>query len=92
MNKKLQSAKPDDFSLTTNLNQASEAGSHDIDPDITEREQVETERERLLAAEREQRLLAETLAEATLALTAQTSHTAVLEEILRQVQRVVPCE
>ncbi len=92
MNKKLQSAKPDDFSLTTNLNQASEAGSYDIDPDITERKQVETERERLLAAEREQRLLAETLAEVTLALTAQTSHTAVLEEILRQVQRVVPCE
>ena len=29
MNKKLQTAKPDDFSLTTNLNQASEAGSHD---------------------------------------------------------------
>ena len=46
----------------------------------------------MLAAEREQRLLAETLAEVTLALTAQTSHAAVLEEILRQVQRVVPCE
>lgn len=47
---------------------------------------------RLLAEERERRLLAETLAEITLALTAQTSYTAVLEEILRQVQRVVPCQ
>ncbi|MBI1881175.1 MAG: PAS domain S-box protein, partial [Chloroflexi bacterium] len=57
--------------------------------DITQRK---AEQEHLLAAEREQRLLAETLTEITLALTAQTSHTAVLEEILRQVQRIVPCQ
>jgi len=58
--------------------------------DITEQKRAEAERERLLAAEREQRLLAETLHEVTLALTAQTSHEAVLDEILRQARRVVP--
>jgi len=52
--------------------------------------QSQTEREGLLAAEREQRLLAETLTEVTLALTSKTNHTAILDEILRQVQRVVP--
>ncbi|MCP4537514.1 MAG: PAS domain-containing protein [Chloroflexi bacterium] len=60
------------------------------DTDITERKRVEEERERLLVAEREQRLLAETLAEVTLALTSQTQHDAVLDEILRQAQRIVP--
>ncbi len=58
--------------------------------DITERKRVEEERERLLAAEREQRLLAETLRDVTLALTAQVSHEAVLDEVLRQTQRIVP--
>jgi len=58
--------------------------------DVTERKRVEEERERLLAAEREQRLLAETLAEVTLALTSQLSHEAVLDEILHQAQRIVP--
>jgi PAS domain S-box-containing protein len=58
--------------------------------DITERKQVEEERERLLAAEREQRLLAETLREVYLALAAQTNPEAVLDEILRQMQRLVP--
>jgi len=58
--------------------------------DITERKRAEAERERLLAAEREQRLLAETLREVTLALTSQTQHAAVLDEILRQAQRLVP--
>ncbi len=57
--------------------------------DITERKQAETERERLLKAEREQRLQAETLAEVTLALTSQISHKDVLDEILRQMQRLV---
>ena len=52
--------------------------------------QAEEERESLLAAEREQRLLAETLTEVTLALTAHTNHIAVLDEILRQVRRIVP--
>ncbi len=58
--------------------------------DITERKRAQVERERLLAAEREQRLLAETLREVTLMLTSQTSHAAVLDEILHQAQRVVP--
>ncbi len=44
----------------------------------------------LLAAEREQRLLAETLREVTLALTSQTDHEAILDEILYQVERIVP--
>jgi PAS domain S-box-containing protein len=58
--------------------------------DVTQQKRAEEERERLLAAEREQRLLAETLYEVTLALTAQTSHEAVLDEILRQARRLVP--
>ncbi|MBC8249887.1 MAG: GAF domain-containing protein, partial [Anaerolineales bacterium] len=57
----------------------------------TERKRAEEEQERLLVAEHEQRLLAETLAEVTLALTSQTSHSAVLDEILHQAQRIVPC-
>ena len=60
--------------------------------DITAQKQAEAERERLLAAEREQRLLVETLHEVTLALTAQTSHKAVLDEILHQAKRLVPCD
>ncbi len=52
--------------------------------------QAEAERERLLAAEREQRLLAETLTEVTLALTSHTNHIAVLDEILGQLRRIVP--
>lgn len=55
-----------------------------------EKQRAEEERERLLVAEREQRLLAETLREVTLALTSQTSHAVVLDEILRQAQRLVP--
>ena len=58
--------------------------------DITERVQAEEERERLLVAEREQRLLAETLREVTLALSSQLSHETVLDEILHQAQRLVP--
>jgi PAS domain S-box-containing protein len=58
--------------------------------DITARKRAEAERERLLAAEHEQRLLAETLREVTLALTSQTSHAAVMDESLRQAQRIVP--
>jgi PAS domain S-box-containing protein len=56
---------------------------------ITKSDQFKVEQERLLAAEREQRLLAETLGEVFLALAAQTEPEAVLDEILRQVQRVV---
>jgi len=65
-------------------------GYRGVDKDITARKQAEAERERLLAAERAQRLLAETLREVTLALTAQTSRKDVLDEILRQAQRIVP--
>ncbi len=57
---------------------------------VEEKQRAEAERERLLVAEREQRLLAETLAEVTLAITSLTSHEAVQDEILRQVQRIVP--
>ena len=60
--------------------------------DITAQKQAEAERERLLVAEREQRLLVEPLHEVTLALTAQTSHEAVLDEILRQTKRLVLCD
>lgn len=55
-----------------------------------EREDAESKWKRLLASEQEQRLLAETLQEVTIALTAQTNVAAVLDEILRQVQRLVP--
>jgi diguanylate cyclase (GGDEF)-like protein len=57
---------------------------------VEEKQRAEAERERLLVAEREQRLLAETLAEVTLALASLTSHEDVLDEILRQAQRIVP--
>ncbi len=57
--------------------------------DITVHQEAEAERDRLLASEHEQRLLAETLAEITLALTSQTSPTAVLDEILQRARRVV---
>ncbi|HEX9923313.1 MAG TPA: PAS domain S-box protein [Anaerolineae bacterium] len=60
------------------------------DSDITERKRAAEERDRLLVAEQEQRLLAETLTEATLALTSRINHADVLDEILRQVQRLVP--
>jgi PAS domain S-box-containing protein len=54
------------------------------------RAQAEAEREEVLATEREQRLLAETLTDVTLALTSRLGRGAVLNEILDQVQRVVP--
>lgn len=60
--------------------------------DITSRKKVEADLEALLAAEREQRRRAEILTQVTLALTAQTSPAAVLEEILHQVQQIVPCQ
>lgn len=58
--------------------------------DITAHKQAEAERERLLFAEREQRLQAETINEVTLSLTSQTNPTDVLDEVLRQAHRVVP--
>ncbi len=58
--------------------------------DITEWMHAEVERKRLLEAEHRQRVLAETLAEVSLTLASQTSQSAVLDEILHQVQRIVP--
>lgn len=58
--------------------------------DLTGQKQSEAEKWRLLAAENEQRLLSETLTEATLSITAQTQPEDVLDQILRQVQRIVP--
>lgn len=58
--------------------------------DITTFKETEADRSRLFAAEREQRLLAETLAEVTLALTSQIRPEDVLDNILHQVQRIVP--
>lgn len=57
--------------------------------DITERKRIEAEREQLLLDEHRQRVLAQTLGEVFLALTAQTRRQAVLDEILFQAQRVV---
>lgn len=58
--------------------------------DITERKRMGAERERLLAMEREQHLLAETLGDVFLTLTSQTSRNAVLNAILYQTERIVP--
>lgn len=64
-------------------------GYQGIIRDITQRKRAEVERTQLLIKEREQRILAETQGEVFLALAAQTSYETVLDEILRQVQRVV---
>lgn len=58
---------------------------------ITPRKQAEAEREKLLKTEREHRFLAETLGDVFLALTAQINREDVLDEILRQVHRLVSC-
>ncbi|MFZ5919099.1 MAG: PAS domain-containing sensor histidine kinase [Chloroflexota bacterium] len=58
--------------------------------DITARKRAEAERERLLQAEREQRLLAETLRKVSLALTSQIDPAAILDQVLQQAQRIVP--
>jgi|GEM_PF-1546153 len=57
--------------------------------DITARKQAEAEREKLLKTEHEQRLLAETLGEVFLTLTAHINRDGVLDEILRQARRLV---
>lgn len=54
-----------------------------------QRDQAENKREQLLAVEQEQRLLAETLAQAFLALASHTDRSKVLDEILNQVQQLV---
>ncbi len=58
--------------------------------DVTARVRAEAERARLLARVQQQHLLAETLSEVTLALTARTDPEAVLDEVLNQAQRLVP--
>lgn len=66
------------------------AGLVGISRDITSLKQTQQELERLLVAERQQRLMAETLREVTLALASQTHPVAVLDEILLQAERLVP--
>ncbi|GEM_PF-1439014 len=75
-------ARFDDMQALRHLNEQLQA-------EIIIRHRVEKERERLLAAEREQRLLAETLTEVTLALTSQTDYEMVLDEILTQARRII---
>jgi PAS domain S-box-containing protein len=58
--------------------------------DITERKRAEKKRKFLLKKEREQHLRAETLAKVALILTSKLSLPDVLEEVLRQVKRLVP--
>ncbi len=58
--------------------------------DITERKRAEKKRKSLLKKEREQHLKAETLAKVALILTSKLSLSDVLEEVLRQVKRLVP--
>jgi len=58
--------------------------------DITERRHAQAQRDSLVAAEREQRLVAETLASVSLALTSHTTLSEVLAEILNQARRIVP--
>lgn len=58
--------------------------------DITERKLAEIERERLLTAEHELRLRAETSADATLALVSRMDLDQMLIEILNQVKRLLP--
>lgn len=58
--------------------------------DITERKRAEKKRKSSLKKEREQHLKADTLAKVALILTSKLSLSAVLEEVLRQVKRLVP--
>jgi PAS domain S-box-containing protein len=58
--------------------------------DITERKRTEKIQKSLLKKEREQHLKAETLAKVALILTSKLSLSNVLEEVLRQVKRLVP--
>lgn len=58
--------------------------------DITERKRAETEREQLLASEREQRELAEALRDTAIALNSTLNLDELLEQILTNIGRVVP--
>jgi len=58
--------------------------------DITERKRAEKKRKLLLKKEREQHLKAEILAKVALILTSKLNLSDVLEEVIRQVKRLVP--
>jgi PAS domain S-box-containing protein len=60
--------------------------------DVTERRQAEEEREQLLAAEREQRLLAEALREVTAAVNSSLERQEVLSLALQHLARLVECD
>lgn len=60
-----------------------------IAEDITERKEAEIKLANLLTAEKKQRILAQTLGNVFLSLTAQTTLDAVLEELLNQLQQIV---
>jgi PAS domain S-box-containing protein len=66
------------------------AGTLAVFTDISERVQAEVEREHLLAAEREQRQVAETLREAAVALTSALDLRQVLDGILDHLEQVIP--
>jgi len=79
--------------LTTNMAAHAtqlESVNAQLEIQVARRQQAEARLQALLAVEHEQRLLAETLSEVTLALTAPTNQADVLQEILRQMQRLVP--
>jgi len=59
--------------------------------DVTKRKQAEAEREALHASEREQRIRAEALVNMALALTSRLGSGDVLDEILKQARRQMPC-
>ena len=59
--------------------------------DVTERKQAEVERDALHVSEREQRIRAEALAQMALTLTSRLGSGDVLDEILKQARRQMPC-
>lgn len=66
------------------------ANNQKLQQEIERRERAELELAQSLAAEREHRLIAETLTDATLALVSQLSQQDLLEEILQQMLRLIP--
>lgn len=66
-----------------------QTANEQLEHEIAERKQIMADREKLLVAEREQRLMAESLAETTMAFATQPNQEAVLNEALRQMKRLV---
>ena len=60
--------------------------------DISKREKVEREKDRLLASESHQRAIAESLTEIALALNSHVDIDSILQEILEQIQVLIPYE